>query len=65
MAKGAMAVAVEPDLGGNYGQGGGLALRTIHENTSGGQKHQKTQNNSCVEIVKFNLLRIRISTANV
>jgi hypothetical protein len=41
MAEGAMAVSVEPDLGGNDGQGGGLALRTIHENTSGAKNISK------------------------
>jgi hypothetical protein len=64
MAESAMAVSVEPDLGGNNGQGRRLAFRTIHENTSGGQKHQKTQNNNCVEKVKSNPLIVRFSTAN-
>jgi hypothetical protein len=31
MAEGAVAITVEPDLGGNDGQGRRLTLRTIHE----------------------------------
>jgi hypothetical protein len=43
MAEGAMAITVEPNLGGNDGQRRRLALRAVHENTSGAKTSENTK----------------------
>jgi hypothetical protein len=56
MAQDAIAAAVEPDFGRNDGQGGGLALRTVHGYTSevnASGQHKRSKRGSWLTLISI------------